>query len=217
MAELEIYDHSKKKIETINLDDSVFQADINEVLLHQIMVAYEANKRQGTHKTKCRSEIKGTTKKAYRQKGTGRARMGAAGKVAHHRGGAAQFGPTPRSYRKGITKKMRQEAFRQCLSLKYKKNQLHILSDLDFKEIKTRQAASILDSFESNGRVLFVDQKFSDQAALSIRNLHKVNMEETGSCSPIDIFKVDHVFLTKAAVEELQTRYAKAGGQSNAA
>lgn len=217
MAELEIYDHSKKKIETINLEDSVFQAEINEVLLHQIMVAYEANKRQGTHKTKCRSDIKGTTKKAYRQKGTGRARMGAAGKVAHHRGGAAQFGPTPRSYRKVITKKMRQEAFRQCLSIKFKNNQLHILSDLEFKEIKTRQAASILDSFKSNGRVLFVDQKFSDQAALSIRNLKKVNMEETGSCSPIDIFKVDHVFLTKAAVEELQTRYAKAGGQSNAA
>lgn len=217
MAELDIYDHNKKKVETINLDDSVFQAEVNEVFLHQIIVAYDANKRQGTHKTLCRHEVNGTTKKAYRQKGTGRARMGDAKKVAHHRGGAAQFGPSPRSYRKKITKKMRQEAFRQCLSLKLKNNQLHILNHLEFNEIKTRQAVNILKAFETDGGVLFVDQKFSGEAALSLRNLTKVNMEETGSCSPVDIFKVNHLFLTKAAVEELQSRYANAGGQSDAA
>ncbi len=216
MADFEIFDHNKTIIETISLDDSVFQTAVNDVFLHQVLVGYEANKRQGTHQTKDRSMINGSSKKAYRQKGTGRARMGEVG-VAHHRGGATQFGPHPRSYRHRITRSMRQESFRQCLSHKVHNEQLFILSDLKFSEPKTKLAAGLLDAFNVEGRVLFVDKELSGNAALSIRNLHDVEFEQTGSCSPLDIFKADFVFLTKSAAEELQNRYAKPEVKSNAA
>ncbi|MBI1386855.1 MAG: 50S ribosomal protein L4 [bacterium] len=211
MVAFEVYDHSKSVKEKVELADSVFGAEINEVFLHQVLTAYAANRRQGTHKAKNRNEVHGTNNKPFRQKGTGRARQGTM-HAPHHRHGARQFGPVPRSYRQAIPKKMKQEAFRQCLSLQTGRGRLSLLSDLQFAEIKTKQAAGIVSKFDAEGRVLFLDVNPNDNAVLSIRNLDKTSVLPVSSCSPLDIFKSDWVFLTKAAAELFQQRYAKEGG-----
>ena len=215
MVAFDIYDFQKKVTGNIDLDDTVFAASVNETFLHQVLVSYTANKRQGTAKALCRAEVSGTRTKPFRQKGTGRARQGI-WHAPHHRGGAAQFGPVPRSYRKAIPKKMKQEAFRQCLSMKTGKGQCFILGDLEFAEIKTKAAAAVLSSFETKGRVLFLDVDPKPNAFLSVRNIDKTSIQTVNSCSPLDIFESDNLFLTKAAAELLQERYAKTGGTSDA-
>ncbi len=213
MITLDVYDHQKNVAESIGLDESVFSVPVNEAFLHQVLVSYRSNARQGTAKTKNRNEVRGSKQKPYRQKGTGRARQGTL-YAAQHRGGAAQFGPRPRSYRKTISKKMKREAFRQCLSCKIQNGTLFILEDLDFDEVKTKQAAQILDAFETDGQTLFVDVDPTKNALLSIRNLKDVRIKSTNSCSPLDLFESEVLFFTKAAVEAYQQRFAKAGGTS---
>ncbi|RJP24533.1 MAG: 50S ribosomal protein L4 [Candidatus Omnitrophota bacterium] len=216
MVTLDVFDQQKNVIEQIELDEAVFSAPVNEVFLHQVLVGYRANQRQGTAKTKCRSEIAGSNRKPFRQKGTGRARQGTI-HAPHHRGGATQFGPTPRSYRKKISKKMKQEAMRQCFSMKIGAGQFFILNDLNFQEMKTKQAARILDSFHVRGKSLFVDVDPNMKTVVSVRNMKIASIESANSCSPLDLFEVDNLFLTKAAVQLYQQRLAKTGGMNHAA
>ncbi len=211
MVAFDIYDFEKQVTGNIELNDSVFSSSINEIFLHQVMVSYQANKRQGTASAKSRSEVAGTRTKPFRQKGTGRARQGFI-RAPQYRGGACQFGPIPRSYRKDIPKKMKQEAFRQTLSMKAEKGQFFILNNLEFDEIKTKKAADILKSFAMNGRTLFLDVKPMDNVLLSIRNIDKTSVLSINSCSPLDIFESDTVFLTQDAAQELGKRYLKSGG-----
>ncbi|MEW6237376.1 MAG: 50S ribosomal protein L4 [Candidatus Omnitrophota bacterium] len=212
MATFEIYNLDKTVSERIDLDETVFDAPINDYFLHQVLVSYQANKRQGTHKTKTRHEVSGGGKKPFRQKGTGRARQGTT-RAAQHRGGERQFGPVPRSYRQAIPKKMKQEAFRQCLSLKARSGKCFLLSDFNFPEIKTKIAANLLKTFEAKGRTLFVDAKPDNKTLLAIRNLPSAAVQCVNSCSPLDIFESDNIFLTKAAAELYQQRYGKQGGR----
>ncbi|MFB3788786.1 MAG: 50S ribosomal protein L4 [bacterium] len=211
MAVFDLYNIQNEVTGAIELDDSVFAAPVNPVFLHQVLVSYQANRRQGTVKTKSRCDMTGTHRKPFRQKGTGRARQGFA-QAPQYRGGATQFGPQPRSYRKTITKKMKQEAFRQCLSLKASRGEFTVLGALRFDEIKTRQAAGLLKAFGTQGKVLFVDVEPQDNALLSIRNLARAELLSIGSCSPFDIFTADRIFLTQAAAELYQQRYARQGG-----
>ena len=216
MASFEVYDHNKQVKETIELDDSVFASPVNEPFLHQVMVTYQNNQRQGTHKTKNRSEVNGTRSKPFRQKGTGRARQGTM-HAPHHRHGARQFGPTPRSYRQELTKKMRQEAFRQSLSAQAERGAIHLLDHLQFEEIKTKHAAGLLEAFNIEGSILFLDVHPDDRTVLSIRNIQKTDIKPAAAVSPYDIFHNDHIVMTKAAAELFVQRYAKtkkSGGAS---
>lgn len=213
MVAFDIFDHQNKVTERIELSESVFGAPVNDFFLHQVLKSYQANKRQGTHQVKTRALVSGGGKKPFRQKGTGRARQGTT-RAPHHRGGAVWGGPQPRDYRQAINKKMKQEAFRQCLSLKVNRGRFIILNNLDFNEIKTKQAADILKNLDVNGRCLFVDVTPKNTAILSIRNLHKVSLLPVNACSPLDIFESDQLILTKAAAELYQERYAKQGGEA---
>jgi len=211
MAAFDLYNTQNEVTGTIELDDSVFAAPVNPVFLHQVLVGYRANQRQGTVKTKNRCDMTGTHRKPFRQKGTGRARQGFA-QAPQYRGGATQFGPQPRSYRKTITTKMKQEAFRQCLSLKASRGEFVVLNNLQFDAIQTRQAAAILKAFGAEGKVLCVDVAPPENVRLSMRNLANAELQTVGSCSPLDIFQADRLFLTQAAAELYQQRYARQGG-----
>ncbi len=211
MVSFDIYDFEKQVTGNIELSDSVFSTSINEIFLHQVMVSYQANKRQGTSSAKNRNQVSGTRTKPFRQKGTGRARQGFI-RAPQYRGGAAQFGPVPRSFRKDIPKKMKQEAFRQCLSMKADKGQFFILENLEFSEVKTKVAAGILKTFAMNGKTLFLDVKPGDNVLLSMRNIDKASILSINSCSPLDIFESDTIFLTQGAAEALDKRYLKPGG-----
>lgn len=211
MVAFDLYDHNRNKTEQIDLDDSVFGTDVNDYFLHQVLLSYQANKRQGTASTKTRNMVRGGGKKPYRQKGTGRASQGTI-RAPQWRGGATQFGPHPRSYRQSINKKMKQEAFRQCLSLHVSRGNCFILTNLEFSEIKTRQAADILKKFDVDGRrCLFIDVDPKDNTILSIRNLKNASIQSVNTCSPLDIFESDQLFLTRAAAELYQERYSKQG------
>jgi large subunit ribosomal protein L4 len=207
MVAFDVYDKNKTVTEKVELSESVFSAPVNDIFLHQVMVSYRANQRQGTHASKSRSMVSGTRKKPFRQKGTGRARQGCA-QAAHLRGGAAQFGPQPRSYRKTITKQMKKRAFIQTLSLKAVKENFFILSDLEFEDRKTKLAANVLKAFDVTGRTLFLDVDPSDNTFLAIRNIAKVEVKSVNECSPLDIFSCDNLFITKAAAEAFQQRYS---------
>lgn len=213
MVAFDVYDHSKKVKEKVELADSVFSTEVNEPFLHQVLTSYEANKRQGNHKAKNRNEVHGTKSKPFRQKGTGRARQGTL-VGPHQRHGACQFGPVPRSYRKAIPRKMKQEAFRQCLTLQNNRGNLAVLTDLQFDEVKTKQASALLSAFEAGGRVLLIDVNPQDNALLAVRNISKTSLLPVSSCSPLDIFQSDFVLLTKAAAELYQQRYSREGGSA---
>lgn len=208
MVAFEVFDHKKNKTETLELNESVFGVEANEVFLRQVLLSYKANKRQGTHQTKTRNTVSGGGKKPFRQKGTGRARQGTT-RAPHHRGGATQFGPQPRSYRQDIPKKMKREAFRQTLSMKAVKGNFSLVSDLEFNDIKTKMANDLVNQFEVNGRCLLIDVTPSDKALLSFRNLADTKLVTVNDCSPLDIFESDHVVLSKAAAEVYNERYAK--------
>ena len=206
MVAFDVYDKEKNVKEKIELEDSVFSAPVCEQFLHQVLVGYQANQRQGTVGTKNRNMVHGTNRKPFRQKGTGRARQGTM-HAAHHRHGARQFGPQPRSYRQAITKTMKRRAFCQTLSLKVERENFFILSELEFTDIKTKNAALLLKAFDVKGKTLLVDVNPASPAYLSIRNIQKTDLKPANECSPLDIFECDNLFLTKAAAKYFQQQY----------
>jgi len=206
MVAFDVYDKEKNIKEKIELADSVFSTPVSESFLHQVLVGYQANQRQGTVGTKNRNMVHGTNRKPFRQKGTGRARQGTM-HAAHHRHGARQFGPQPRSYRQAITKTMKRKAFCQTLSLKIERENFFILADLKFDDIKTKQAALLLKTFDAQGKTLFVDVDPEKNVFCSVRNIQKTDLKSVNECSPLDIFECDNLFLTKAAAEYFQQQY----------
>lgn len=208
MAKVEIFSIDRSSVGTLDLDDSVFQADAKPVLLHQVLVAYRANQRQGNAQTRGRSEIRGGGKKPYRQKGTGRARQGSI-RAPHYRGGGTQFGPQKRSYRQAIPKTMKAEALRQGLTQKLREGKLIVLDRLELAEPKTRLAAGILKKFEIGKSALFLDRAIAGNTLIAFRNIPKVECLSASECSVLDICDMQYLFVTKEAVEELVRRLTK--------
>ncbi len=189
----------------IDLDEAIFGIEVRQDILHR-MVKYQLNKRQqGTHKTKQRSEISGTGKKPWAQKGTGRARAGDL-KRPQDRGGATCFGPVVRSHATDLPKKQRQLALKTALSAKVKEGKLVILEDAKSKDHKTKTAAETLGKFGFES-VLIVDGKVVDvnfQRATS--NLPKVDLLPSMGANVYDILRRDTLVLTKEAVADLTER-----------
>lgn len=208
MAKVEIFNIDRSPVGTLELDDFIFQADAKPVLLHQVLVAYRANQRQGNAQTRGRSDVRGGGKKPYRQKGTGRARQGSI-RAPHYRGGGTQFGPQKRSYRQAIPKAMKAEAMRQGLSQKLREGRLIILDQLNLAEPKTRLAAGILKKFDINRSALFLDRALAGNTLIAFRNIPKVECLPANECSVLDICDVQHLFMTRDAVEELVRRLSK--------
>ncbi len=189
----------------IELDDAVFGVEVRQEILHR-MVKYQLNKRQqGTHKTKLRSEVSGTGKKPWAQKGTGRARAGDL-KRPQDRGGTTCFGPVVRSHATELPKKQRMLALKTALSAKAKEGKLVILEDAKAKDHKTKSASTQLGKFGFDS-VLIVDGKVVDtnfQRATS--NLPKVDVLPSQGANVYDILRRDTLVLTKEAVADLTER-----------
>ncbi len=154
---------------TVELRDDVFAILPHEAVVHQALVRQLSNARQGTHSTKTRGEVDGSTRKLFKQKGTGRARQGSI-RAPHRRGGGIVFGPKPRSYRKGMPKKMRRLAIRSVLSAKAKDSELILLDALDFETPKTKAMVQTLERIGVSGRALVVSDNPSRNLILSGRN-----------------------------------------------
>ena len=204
MPTLELYNQKKEKVGTVNLNDAVFGTDINRALVHQVIKAQLADRRQGTAKTKVKSEVRGGGRKPFKQKGTGNARQGST-RSPLMVGGGQNFGPQPRSYAEKTPKEMVRGALRSALSDRVKAARVIVLDKLTFAQPKTQDAEKVLkDTFKlENALIVAVaDQNLE----LSVRNLKGVRMLRTEGLNVYDIVKHDWLVLTQDAVKAIETR-----------
>jgi len=203
MPVVPVYNLERKQVGTLDLSDAVFGAEVKEHLFHEVVRAQLAAKRQGTHDTKERSEVIGSVKKIYKQKGTGRARHGSR-KSPIFVGGGTVFGPHPRDYSFKVNKKVRAAALVSALSRRTEEGRLVVVEDLQLAKIQTKQVAQLQTRFEAP-KALFVDVD-NVNLALSARNLPTAQYLAVGGINVYDVLRHDTLVLTKAAALAIQER-----------
>jgi large subunit ribosomal protein L4 len=206
MATLDVINQDKKKVGTIDLRDDVFGVEINIPLVHQVIKAQLAGRRQGTHKTKNKGEVRGGGRKPFRQKGTGNARQGSS-RSPLKPGGGQNFGPQPRSYEQSTPKEMVRGALRSALSDRVKATRLLVIDELKLDAVKTKVFAGIVKKLELD-KVLVVDEA-NKNLELSGRNLPRVKILRAEGLNVYDVVKHDWLLITKRAAEAVQTRLAQ--------
>jgi large subunit ribosomal protein L4 len=191
----------------VKLSDDVFGIQPNEHAIYLSVKAFLANQRQGTHKAKERSEVRGGGKKPWRQKGRGTARAGTI-RSPLWVGGGTVFGPRPRDYRQKLPQKVKQLARRSALSHKVKDEQLIVVEDFSFEKPKTKEFISILDAFKANGKkTLLLTGKNDANVYKSGRNINKVSVLEASKVSTYDILNSQLLILQKSAVDAIMSTF----------
>jgi large subunit ribosomal protein L4 len=192
---------------TLELNPAVFAQPVRTDILHDVVRWQLAKRRQGTHQTKTRGEISKTTKKMYKQKGTGRARHGAA-TAPQFRGGGKAFGPSPRDHAIDLPKKVRQLGLKCALSSKLAEGKLVVLDQASLPEAKTRQLAERLKALGWSSALVIDGGEFERNFLLAARNLVGIDLLPAGGANVYDILRRDTLVLTRAAVEQLEARLA---------
>jgi len=203
---LDVYNLKAEKVDQQELRDEVFgipEEKWSIPLIHQVVVAQLNNKRKGTSSTKTRGEVNLSTRKLYRQKGTGRARAGSAGSPTRIGGGVA-FGPRPRSYFQKIPKKMRRLALKMVLSSKVQENSLILLNDLNLDTHKTKEFNEVLKRFDVKRKVLVVTSDLNKNLDLSTRNLQNVKVLKKEGLNVYDILNHDYLFIDRPSILSIQ-------------
>ncbi len=196
---LDVQDREGKKVKSIDVDDQVFATKPHRALVHQAMLAQRANLHRGTHKTKSRGEVRGSTRKLFRQKGTGRARMGSI-RSPIRRGGGVAFGPRPRSYRQDLPKRMRRLALRSVLSSKVASDKLRVIDELSFDKPGTKAMKSVLEALGLERSVLVVTGQSTETIKKSISNLPNVSCLPAAYMNVLDLLNHQGVLMTEEAV-----------------
>ncbi len=202
MPKLDVLNLEGKAVSEIELEEAVFGIEPNKQVLFDAVVAQQNSLRQGTHKVKDRSEVRGGGRKPWRQKGTGRARQGSI-RSPQWRGGGVVFGPTPRSYTTKLNRKVRRLAIRSILSQKVLDNELKVVENLSFDAPKTKDFVKLLEALELNKKTVFVvdGQEDAENAYLSLRNLQQVLLITVDQVNVYDVMNSSHVVFTKSAAE----------------
>lgn len=190
------------KTGTMEVSDAVFAAEVNKPVLHQVVVNYLANQRQGTQSTKTRTEVRGGGAKPWRQKGTGRARQGSI-RAPQWTGGGVALGPNPRSYRFSVNKKVRRLALRSALSAKYADYKVFVVDGLEVDEIKTSKIAALLKGLEVS-KALIVTADADEKIYKSARNIKNVTPTHVGTLNTYDVLKHDAFIVSKDAVAKIE-------------
>ena len=201
MPKVKLYNIAGQETGEIELNDSVFGVDYNEAVIHQAVVRQMANERLGTHATKTRGLVRGGGKKPWKQKGTGRARVGSI-RSPLWVGGGTVFGPTPRSHAKDMPRKARQLAVKSALSEKLRANELIVIDAIDFEAPKTKNVVKMLADLHSEGKALIVDG--ARNSVLSARNIPGVKAYAPSGLNIYDIVNTDKLFLTQEAVKKIE-------------
>ena len=187
----------------VQLNDSIFAVEPNEHVMYLAVKQYLADQRQGTHKSKERSELSGSTRKLFRQKGTGGARRGDINSPLL-RGGARVFGPKPRDYSFKLNKKVKALARKSALTCKVNDNEIIVVEDFTFDTIKTKQMVNILDSFKVNGRRnMFVFTEPDRNVVLSARNIQRTSVVLARNLNTYDILNAKKIFITESALKPI--------------
>jgi len=200
---VDVVNSQNEKVGSLDLRDEVFGGRVKTDLIHESVVRANAAERRGTHATKTRAMVSGSGKKPWRQKGTGRARVGEIRNPLWRKGGTV-FGPQPRSYDFRIPKKVEKGALRAALAQKLQDGQVVVVDALSVAEIKTKAAAEMLRRLGIDGKALLVDVKPEDKLALSVRNIEGVRVLPSNRVSARDVMNTRRVVLTQAALEKLQ-------------
>ena len=200
---VDVVNQQNVKVGSVDLRDEVFGGRIKTDLIHESVVRANAADRRGTHATKTRAMVSGSGKKPWRQKGTGRARVGEIRNPLWRKGGTT-FGPQPRSYDYQLPRKVEKGALRAALAQKLRDGDVVVVDALSVGEIKTKAAAEMLLRLGVERRALLVDVKPEDKLTLSVRNLEGIRLLPSNQVSARDVMNARRVVLTQAALEKLQ-------------
>lgn len=207
MPKVALYNMQGSQVGEIELNDEIFGQEVNEAVLHQVVKAQLANRRQGTQSTLTRSEVRGGGAKPWRQKGTGRARHGSIRSPLWRHGGVV-FAPKPRSYRQSINRKVRRLAMKSALSSKVRDDEIKIVDTLTLVEGKTRLMAEVLKNLGINSKAVLVLPEKDEMVERAARNIPFIRTVGVNTLSVVDVLDCDTFILTKGAVESIQEVYA---------
>lgn len=203
MPKVTLYSQVGSKVGEIELNDSIFGIEPNKHVLFETVIMQRASLRQGTHKVKTRSEVRGGGRKPWKQKGTGRARQGSI-RSPQWRGGGTVFGPVPRSYSYKLPKKVRRLAIKSALSTKVLEENILVLDNLALNAPKTKEFASVLKGLSVEKKALIVTANPDENVTLSARNIPGITVVDANRISVLDVLGHDKLIMTKAAVEKVE-------------
>lgn len=206
MPKVKVYNVKAEVVGQTTLKDEVFGCEYNEALIHQVVVAYNNNNRQGTKSALTRSEVRGHAKKPWRQKGTGRARQGST-KGPQWKGGGVVFAPKPRDFSQKVNKTMKKQAFKSAISAKLADSQVVVLDEIKLAQPKTREVQAILDAFKVEKRVLFVLDTLNEDVLRASNNIPNVNVTYSDVLNTYDIVSNSKVYITKDAIKKIEEAY----------
>src|SRR5262249_36577379 len=208
MATVDVKNLKNEVVGKLDLADAVFAGPVNEGLLHLAVKQYLASLRSGTHKTKTRAEVSGSGKKPWRQKGTGRARVGEIRNPLWRKGGTV-FGPEPRDYTYHLPRKMFRAALRSALAYKLKENQLSVVDAFSLHDHKTKPVVRALSGLGFTGKVLIVEHQENGNLDRAARNLTEVKLIPTLQVTPYQLLNAQQVVFSKASIQALQEVLSK--------
>ena len=206
MANVSVFNMEGNEVGTMELNDAIFGAKVNEHLVHLAVVSQLANKRQGTQKAKTRSEVSGGGRKPWRQKGTGHARQGST-RAPQWTGGGMVFAPVPRDYTIRLNKKEKRADLKSVLTSKVQENKFIVVDELKFDEIKTKAMKNVLANLKADKALVILNDN-DQNVVLSARNIEGVETALTNTINVFDLLKHNTVVVTKAAVETIEEVYA---------
>jgi large subunit ribosomal protein L4 len=206
----QVFNLAGEVVGNIEISDTVFAVPFNQGVVHQAVLRQQANARQGTASTKTRGDVHGSTRKLYRQKGTGNARAGSR-KSPTRKGGGVVFGPHPREYRQSMPKKMRQLALRCALSAKVSDGGLKVLEALKFEEPKTKQMTGVLDALKIEKSALVVTAQTEINMVLSARNIPGIKTLPANLLNVVDILSHETLVMEVSAVRKAEELWGKDG------
>ncbi len=202
-----LFSKTGKDLGKVDLPEVLFNAEINEALIHQAVTAQLAARRTGTAATKTRGMVRGGGAKPYRQKGTGRARQGSRS-APHYKGGGVVFGPHPRSYEQRLPKRMKRAALHGAHTAKLGDGAIRVVDELGLEQPKTRDLAGFLDALKASGRVLVVATGSDSNLEISARNLPQVVVIRADSLNVVDVLNADTLLITQPSLDTMAQVYA---------
>ncbi len=200
---VDVFDVTGKNVGQIELSKDIFGIKPNKDLIAQAVRVYLANQREGRASTKVRGEVRGGGRKPWKQKGTGRARIGST-RAPHWRGGGVSHGPKPRDFSLLLPKKMKKAALISALSAKFEDKDIVVLENLNFKDAKTKLGAGLLKNLNITGRNIVVAEKFEDKEKRVLDNLEKTKMQKATDLNAYQVLNYKKMLITKSAIEKIE-------------
>ena len=204
MPVVDVLNSKAEKVSQTDLEDTIFNVPVKPNVLHEVVTMQLSSRRSGSASVKHRSDVKGSGRKLFRQKGTGRARRGDI-KAPLLRGGGSVFGPDPRSYAYKVPKKVRRMALRMALSVKLSEGSLVVLDELDFGKIKTKEFIKVMNALNMNN-ALFITDKKNENLELSARNVPDVKVLRIEGLNVYDILKYKSLVLLESSIKSIEGR-----------